>query len=436
MKNTFEPTIFQQSEDSLSKLTMALNLPREILPASKDIDHVINELPELLGNMREDIRDEKIVKLCLASGVGLFDAAVNYIWDQTVIELRKKIIRFGLDVVSEILEKKYEEKDVNELQDSTLLDICLTLQIINDEGYYYLSQCRDMRNNCSAAHPSIGKIDKYELVNYINRCIKFALSEDLIEVVGISIKDLLPVLSEKTFTSDQLSFWNQRIEDSNSIQKIALFKMLHGKYCDPKSSSIVRGNILSLSIQCKSLISDKAIGEIINCYNNYVGKNDEKRKAASEEFLTKVGLFDSLNITIQHTIISRLCKQLYNTHFSLNNFYNEPPYADYLCFVSEQAEIPDTVKAEFVEVVVYCAVGNPYGVSNLAIPSYHKMVQEFSPKEIEYMIKMEQNDSYFHSLLRNNANCKSRFKMLLNMVNISLLTPAMLAEYNALVKTL
>lgn len=224
MKNTFAPTIFQQSEDSLSKLTMALNLPREILPASKDIDHVINELPELLGNMREDIRDEKIVKLCLASGVGLFDAAVNYIWDQTVIELRKKIIRFGLDVVSEILEKKYEEKDVNELQDSTLLDVCLTLQIINDEGYYYLSQCRDMRNNCSAAHPSIGKIDKYELVNYINRCIKFALSEDLIEVVGISIKDLLPVLSEKTFTSDQLSFWKQRIEDSNSIQKIALFK--------------------------------------------------------------------------------------------------------------------------------------------------------------------------------------------------------------------
>ena len=193
---------------------------------------------------------------------------------------------------------------------------------------------------------------------------------------------------------------------------------------------------MSLSIQCKSLISDKAIGEIINCYNNYVGKNDEKRKAASEEFLTKVGLFDSLNITIQHTIISRLCKQLYNTHFSLNNFYNEPPYADYLCFVSEQAEIPDTVKAEFVEVVVYCAVGNPYGVSNLAIPSYHKMVQEFSPKEIEYMIKMEQNDSYFHSLIRNNTNCKSRFKMLLNMVNISLLTPAMLAEYNALVKTL
>lgn len=436
MDNTFTPTIFDKSEDSLVQLTSALQVPRSILPSSKEINHVLTELPDLLINMKEEVRNEKIVKLCLASGVGLFDAAINYIWDQTVIELRNKVIKFGLDVVSEILGKKYEEKDINELQDSTLLDICSTLMILNDEAYYYLGQCRDMRNNCSAAHPSIGTIDKYELENYINRCIKYALSEDSHEVVGISFKELLSILNEKKITDDQISFWKQRIENSNSIQRIALFKMLHGKYCDPKSSSIMRGNILSLSISSKSEMSDKAIGEIINCYNNYVGANDEKRKYASEEYLTKVGLFDSLNITSQHTIISRLCKQLYNTHFSLNNFYNEPPYADYLCFVSEQTEIPDTVKAEFVEVVVFCAVGNPYGVSNSAVPSYHKMVQEFSPKEIEYMIKMEQNNSYFHDLIRKNISCKSRFKGLLNIINTSLLTPAMLVEYNALLKTL
>lgn len=436
MKNTFVPTIFDKSEDSLIQLTNALQVPRSILPSSKEINHVLNELPDLLINMKEEVRNEKIVKLCLASGVGLFDAAINYIWDQTVIELRNKVIKFGLDVVSEILGKKYEEKDINELQDSTLLDICSTLMILNDEAYYYLSQCRDMRNNCSAAHPSIGTIDKYELENYINRCIKYALSEDNHAIVGISFKELLPILNENTFTDEQLSFWHQRIKNSNSIQKIALFKMLHGKYCDPKSSSIIRGNILSLSIKCKSEISDKAIGEIINCYNSYAGSNDEKRKVASEEYLTKVGLFDSLNISTQHTIISRLCKQLYNVHFSLNNFYNEPPYANYLCFVSEQAEIPDLTKAEFVEVVVVCGVGNPYGVSNAAVSYYHKMVQEFSPREIEYMICMGKNNTYFHDLINNSDSCKSRFKGLLKMVNTSLLNPSILAEYNALVKTL
>ena len=52
------------------------------------------------------------------------------------------------------------------------------------------------------------------------------------------------------------------------------------------------------------------------------------------------------------------------------------------------------------------------------------------------MICMGKNNTYFHDLINNSDSCKSRFKGLLKMVNTSLLNPSILAEYNALVKTL
>lgn len=424
------PAIFERSEDIITGLTQLVGVPREMLPAKDQIDNVLKQLPSLLADIRQDLRDEKIAKMCIAVGVGLFDSAVNYVWNQTVIEIRKRIITFGLDVVKQLKNKDYTEQDIDGLQDSQLLDLAHELNLINDEGYYFLNQCRDIRNNFSAAHPSIGEMDNYELVGYINRCIKYSLSTEEM-TVGVDLKTLIATLGLSSYSDEQLEHWSQKIKQTHPAQKDAIITMLHGFYCDPSKQNNDRVNALNLSIKCKSDFNSKVISGIINQYEEYVGKNDEKKKKASEDFMIRVGLIDSLHNATRHSIISRLCSQMMTIHQGMNNFYNEPPFAEYLLLVSSQAEIPDTVKAEFVETVVSCAVGNEYGVSNAAVPFYDKIIQNFTPSEMEIMLKIPDGKSYTSYKVKKYPRCIYQYRHKVQLLNQTILPASLQPLYQS-----
>jgi len=117
------PVIFEKSEDMIMKLTNLIAVPREVLPSKDKIDSVLQQLPSLLNNIRHDLCDEKIAKMCIAVGVGLFDSAINYVWNQTIIEIRKRVNTFGLDIVKQLKNKEYTAcKELLAKIDVTLLE--------------------------------------------------------------------------------------------------------------------------------------------------------------------------------------------------------------------------------------------------------------------------------------------------------------------------
>ena len=62
---------------------------------------------------------------------------------------------FGLPVVAKTVQGDFEEQHLIELQDSQLLELALKLGLISEDGFFFLDQCRETRNNFSAAHPTI-----------------------------------------------------------------------------------------------------------------------------------------------------------------------------------------------------------------------------------------------------------------------------------------
>ena len=84
--------------------------------------------------------------MCVAVATGLFDSAVNYIWNSAVTELREKVKRFGIAVIPKIIDRDFDETKLFDLKDAELLDLCLKLNLISEEGYFMLNQCRDIRN--------------------------------------------------------------------------------------------------------------------------------------------------------------------------------------------------------------------------------------------------------------------------------------------------
>ena len=83
----------------LSELTAALGVDRAVVALDDQIEEAWRRLPRLLRRIPPELRDEKIVKACIAIASGLFDSAINYVWNAAIIELRQKIRRFGLHVI-------------------------------------------------------------------------------------------------------------------------------------------------------------------------------------------------------------------------------------------------------------------------------------------------------------------------------------------------
>lgn len=159
----------------LDDLTKALGVARTSLASDTQIAHAWSNLPRLLEKVPPHHRNETMVRMCVAVSTGLFDAAINYVWNSAVTELRDKVRRFGLTVVHHVTGSPFDEDALLDLKDAELLNLCLKLNLISEDGFFFLDQCRATRNNFSAAHPSMGTLDEDEFLNYLSRCAKHAL---------------------------------------------------------------------------------------------------------------------------------------------------------------------------------------------------------------------------------------------------------------------
>lgn len=416
-KDTDLPKLPERTTLLIDELTSALRIPREILATAEEIYYAWRDLRRELRAIPPNLINELIAKMCIAISMGLFDGAINYVWNATILHLRQRVRDFRLPVVSQILQKEFEEKDLIELQDSELLDLCLKLNLITEDGYFFLNQCRDTRNNFSAAHPTIGKINDREFITFLNRCTRYALSDES-SPRGVDINDFITAIKGTRFTKEQLEVWIDRIEATHDAQRELLFDILHGIYCDPYSSETTRLNALDICSKHVSKFSSTIKSNLINRHQDYLAKGDTERHKASQQFFEKLGLLSLLTESERHSIISKALRTLWQVHQGLNNFYNEPPFAERLNNLSEQTGIPNTIKESYVNVVVSCYLGNGYGISRVAEPFYRNMIRNFSPAEIKIMIESaNKNNSLINIKLRAYQTCRQRFIQLLSLID-------------------
>jgi len=411
------PAVVGNTLPVLDELTKTLGVPRDIIASGQEIETAWNNLPGVMNKVPPALRTEGLARMCVAVVAGLFDSAINYIWNSSVIELREKVKRFGLPVVEQILSKSnFDEQSLLDLKDSELLSLCLKLNLITEDGYFFLDQCRDIRNNFSAAHPVVGKIDDHEFIGFANRCAKYALGNEN-NPIGVDITAFMVAIKGTNFSEEQKNQWVQRIERTHEAQQYLLFGTLHGIYSDPASVEQSRVNALMIAAEFSPHFTPKAKSDLINRHHDYIARGDEKRHKASQQFFERLGMLSLLGEHEFHSLLSNASKRLLAVHQAMDNFYNEPPFAERLLQLSEQGAIPDTVKEELVTAVVTCATGNAYGVSNGAVPYYYKLIQGFSPGEVEMMLSLPTKNLVVSNRLKTYSTCRSRFKELVKLIH-------------------
>ncbi len=413
------PAVVGNTLPVLDQLTDALGVSRDILASGQEIETAWSNLPGVMNKIPPTLRTEGLARMCVAVSAGLFDSAINYIWNTSIIELREKVKRFGLPVVEQLLSKSnFDEYALLDLKDSELLNLCLKLNLVTEDGYFFLDQCRDIRNNFSAAHPVVGKVDDHEFIAFTNRCAKYALGDEH-NPVGVDISTFMTAVKGTRFSEEQKNQWVQRIERTHEAQQYLLFGTLHGIYSDPASVELSRVNALMIAAEFAPQFTPKAKSDLINRHHDYIAKGDEKRHKASQQFFERLNMLALLGEHEFHSLLSNASKRLLGVHQALDNFYNEPPFAERLLQLTQQGAIPTTAQEELVEVVVTCAVGNRYGVSNAAVVHYQNIIQGFSPNEVEIMLRLPKGKLIVSERLKSYSKCRARFKGIVGLIDPS-----------------
>lgn len=422
------PAVSEFTEPMLQNITGALNVDRDFLATESQIQSVWNDFPKLLSKIPHEKRNEAIMSMCIAVAAGLFDSAINYAWNATITELRNKVIQFDIHFIPRISGKSFDNNKMMNMRDNELLTLCLELNLISEDGHFMLNQCRELRNNFSAAHPAIGKIDDYELKNFLNRCIRHALNDEK-NKVAVDIKEFVKVIDTTDITQDQLQFWAEKIEQTYDAQYETIVKMLHSTYCNPDKEQHVRSAAITICNYLSPKFTPSVASELINQHQEYIQKDKQERLSASQLFFGYIGQIKLLSDSEKHNMISSACKSLIKAHDAMNNFYNERPYAERLATLTLGHQIPETVKNEFVKTVVICYVGNPYGTAHSAEIYYKKMIMGFSPKEIEIMFSLPSKNPTIKSRVMLHGRCKEKFAQIVGLIHKDSITTKMEVEY-------
>lgn len=252
---------------------------------------------------------------------------------------------------------------------------------------------------------------------------------------GVDIGAFISAVKGSRFNKGQCGIWVERLAKTHSAQRQMLAVMVHGVYCDPSTPEQARLNSLDICSSLPERLTVSMRSELINNHSEYVAKGYEERHAASLQFFEKLGLLNFLHESEQHFVFYRAVERLRNAHNGMNNFHNEPAFAERLLELTLQGAVPETIQKQYVQVIGCCRVGNSYGVSDAAVTYYDQMIQSFSPREITTLIQSATSkDNALGQRVNLGGSCLANFKNLLKLIDLGSIPNAVSASYERLLR--
>jgi len=126
VQETYLPNFNEcDTEPIITNLTASLGIPRTVLAEQEEISIVWASLRKILENVKVEYRHELLARMVVSIRMGLFSAAVNDMWNTTILALRQKVKNFGYSEASSFLKRDINEKKLAEIRDKDLIDICV-----------------------------------------------------------------------------------------------------------------------------------------------------------------------------------------------------------------------------------------------------------------------------------------------------------------------
>lgn len=357
-----------------------VGLPHENIMAEPSERSIIaSNLPGYLQTLPAEVkRDARYLsKFVIGAGSGLFDYALNAIWNEVVIDLRKKAALYGLDIFfdaavggSKTREFYKTEDDLAALKDAVLLDTCRKLELISDTTYKKLKHILDMRNDIGISHPTNYNINAFELLGWLQTCVQDVLHDRPTEA-ALQVQVFIANLKGHTAPIDQATKQTieRRFTELPSHLCGNLLRTVFGIYVAPDTDPGVRKNIATLVPALWKTCSDEPryrLGIVLEGYNTNLYKD---KYALGDQFFALVGGNAYRSASERLVIVDTLITELLDKHNGLDNFHHEAPVAANLwSYVPDQNSIFDNLAARLFKTVLLCRIGRGVSYNNGVSP--------------------------------------------------------------------
>jgi len=419
----YYPSQISEFEKGLIKFLENLNLPvknifvtvDERLRVFSNLDHVIKEIDTGLTQ-----KSVYLSKFIAASASGLFDAALNYLWDETILQLRKRVAQFDLEyfydnTVGGDRRKNFKtEEDLVKLQDSELINGAKEIELISDVGFKHLTYINYMRNWVSAAHPNQSDITGLQLISWLETCIKEVITLPIPSGV-IQIKKLLSNIRKKPITADNADeigvFLTELTPDQSNSLALALF----GIYTRVDTGIQTRQNIKLLLPLLWGAIDDETKVSFGIKYGHFSANHETEQKKLARQFLEIVNGQSYIPDDLRILEIQTALRNLLNAHRGINNFYNEPPFARELNrIIGTPPRIPKGINKNYVLTIVETFLTNGNGIAWDAEPIYIELIEQFDSHQATIALLSFTTDAISSSL--QLKLCKEKYIELLHRI--------------------
>lgn len=407
------------------------NLPFErIFVGVPERLNVFKNLEGVIAQIEPKEKQQSLYLSKFIAGVasGLFDAALNYLWDETILQIRKRVVQYDLEyfydnaVSGEKRKRLKDENDLTKIDDYDLIKGAKEIGLISELGFKHLEYINYMRNWASAAHPNQNEITGLQLISWLETCVKEVISLPISKIT-IQIKQLLAGIKTSNISDQEAQeiavfFTNLTQEQINNLAS-----GFFGIYIKPDTDSQTLQNINKLLPLIWNRVDEDTKNTFGLKYGTYVANNFQHEKKLSREFLQIVNgegyIPDDLRIVEIETAIDNLL----SSHRGFNNFYNEPSFARQLKrIVGEPPKVPKAISKKYVLSLVDVFLTNGNGVAVAAQPVYEELLSNLDSFQANVAV-LSFNDTGISSKLQFGI-CQNKFKELIATVKPIITTPA------------
>jgi hypothetical protein len=445
-KSLVTPTAYkaelQTFETGLMQFIADHGLPTTsvLVPVAERV-RVFSNVAAVLEKLTPEQRSSSIYlsKCIAAAAAGLFDAALNYLWDETISELRRRVAQYDLSYFFDIAVKNPEKKknlrtaeDLTKIDDSELINGANEIGLVSNLGHKHLDYIRFMRNWASAAHPNQNQISGLQLISWLETCIIEVINLPESTVV-VEIKKLLSNIKTNTIS----------LADANNIgtffaqlvpsQVDNLASGFFGIFTNTTSSEQTRQNIRLLLPKLWPLVSEPTRKSFGVKYAQFVANNDAHEQKLAREFLDVIKAASYIPDGIRVAEIDSALQGLLAAHHGFNNFYTEPSAAlQVYTLVAGGKEVPEAIAKPYVLAIVETFLTNGNGVAVNAEPNYFALLKSMSA-DLALIALLSFNETTIASRLQLELPQK-KFKELLNIIKPKISAPLAMELLQAIEK--
>lgn len=368
-----------------------------IIVSAGDRQILLTNTPHILGELSVDqlSKSPYISKMIMAGAAGLFDAALSYLWDETINQLRDRVADFDVAYFFDLAEADPARRaalqtrdDLSKINDAALLNAANKIQLINDIAHQQLSHINYMRNHASAAHPNVENLTGLKLADWLQTCIREVIQLETRPVIA-EIGRLLHNVRASRLSDTELRNAATFFDKLPREQANNLANGLFGIYTPDNTDPHVMDNVRRLWPELWPFIGEDTRSELGVKLARFRANADQSRARRAKELLELVdGGAAYLPESDRLVEIQEALDDLMRAHEGLNNFYEEPPVARRLKdVVGRHGEVPELLTAPYVATLVSVFLTNTHGTAWNAEPYYIQLIERFDVRQAAYALR-------------------------------------------------